>query len=341
MTIDELLEDYPNELAESIAQNEAWRRKLADDNSELEFIVSDAARWVPGSDVKVAFLGGSAELHRKIAGVAKAISDSCSINLDFGAQSNYRTWSENDTSYSADIRISFDKGGYWSLVGSASVDPSIGPRDGGVGGRPNQRSLNLGGYDEKLPASWQRTVLHELLHALAFKHEHQNMRGPCQNEFRWEDDRNYVATTKKDRFVADKNGKRPGIYTYLGGAPNNWSRRKIDHNLRSAGAEEGVASNFDPESVMLYRFPSLFYKSDPSPCAPVGNGDRLSDGDRRGLRLLYTNASLESSGQLKQIKNTDKILADLDDGLESVVSEQLRGARSVLAHLERKTNDLS
>lgn len=48
-----------------------------------------------------------------------------------------------------------------------------------------------------------------------------------------------------------------------------------------------VAGPFDPQSVMLYRFESFFYRTNPSPCAPTGNGLSLSDGDKRGLRLLY------------------------------------------------------
>ena len=38
---------------------------------------------------------------------------------------------------------------------------------------------------------------------------------------------------------------------------------------------------------MLYRFPALFYRTQPSPCAPSGNGQQLSDGDKRALDLLY------------------------------------------------------
>ena len=74
----------------------------------------------------------------------------------------------------------------------------------------------------------------------------------------------YVPTTDgSGRFVADPHGRRPGIYTYLGGPPNNWDRAKVDHNLRSAAAEDGVASRFDPESVMLYRFPTAVLQVQP------------------------------------------------------------------------------
>ena len=43
---------------------------------------------------------------------------------------------------------------------------------------------------------------------------------------------------------------------------------------------------------MLYRFPPLFYKNQPSPCAPIGDGQALSDGDIRALKLLYPQAEL-------------------------------------------------
>ena len=44
---------------------------------------------------------------------------------------------------------------------------------------------------------------------------------------------------------------------------------------------------FDNASVMLYRFAPFFYRTDPSACAPTGNGVDLSEGDKRGLQLLY------------------------------------------------------
>ena len=135
---------------------------------------------------------------------------------------------------------------------------------------------------------WEGTVRHEFLHALAFEHEHQNMRGPCEGDFRWENDPGYVPTTNANgAFVPDAQGRRPGIYTYLAGPPNRWSKAKVDHNLRTAEDPKAVASGFDPASVMLYRFAPFFYKSDPSPCAPKGDGVNLSDGDKRALSLLY------------------------------------------------------
>jgi hypothetical protein len=57
-----------------------------------------------------------------------------------------------------------------------------------------------------------------------------------------------------------------------------------------------IPGPFDRESVMLYRFPEIFYRNPPSQCAPIGPGISLSEGDRRGLQLLYPQTAPEMSG---------------------------------------------
>jgi hypothetical protein len=137
-------------------------------------------------------------------------------------------------------------------------------------------------------------VRHEFLHALGFHHSHQNMRGPCQASFRWEDDEGYQPTRdERGTFIPDPSGRRPGIYTYLGGFPNFWDRAKVDHNLKTEEDPRLVVGPFDRASVMLYRFPDLFYKTVPNSCAPSGDGQSLSEGDRRGLQLLYPGLAAE------------------------------------------------
>jgi len=132
-------------------------------------------------------------------------------------------------------------------------------------------------------------------------------------------------------FVPDAQGRRPGIYTYLAGPPNQWSKAKVDHNLRTVDDPGAVAGPFDAASVMLYRFAPFFYKSDPSQCAPTGSGVDLSDGDTRGLQLLYPAAAEE----------VNALAAQSMQGLEliGVGAEEVGGAERAAgpssAHVER------
>jgi len=285
-----ILESLPDPVVAALEVRDEWRRQLAESTVGLEFIVSDLARWPVGSVVRVAFLDGDTALHADIAAATAQIQDVTNLTLDFGvdpATGAHRRWTLTDTVLQAEIRVSFDMPGYWSLVGTDSTDATIDP-GGPIGGGPGQRSLNLGGFKTNKPQGWEGTVRHEFLHALAFQHEHQNMRGPCSTDFRWDNDPGYVPTTNANGvFGPDAQGRRPGIYTYLAGPPNQWSKAKVDHNLRTVEDPGAVAGPFDAASVMLYRFAPFFYKSSPSPCAPTGAGVDLSDGDKRGLQLLY------------------------------------------------------
>ena len=297
-TYDDILDAYPADLEAAIARTRTRREQLAMSSPELAWIADDLARWPNDDVITVAFLGGSHDLHEAIASVAAEITDSCGIALCFGeapAAQGYRRWSVDDVHYQADIRVSFDQQGYWSLVGTDSIASDLAPSELGVGGAPHQRSLNLGGFDRRLTEGWRRIVLRQFLHALALGHE-QDLVSQYQQDFRWNDDVGYEPTTDRSgRFVADAEDRRPGIYTYLSGAPNHWDKTMVDHNLRTPAIRSAVAGDFDVESVMSYRLAPLFYKSSPSPWAPTSEGDDLSDGDVRSLRLLYPSDGREAT----------------------------------------------
>ncbi len=289
----------------------------------FEFLVEDLLRWTPGQTVRIAFLDGDTDLHKDILEAVQEVSDACNLTFDFGDSDNgnFHRWTENDSDYEAEIRISFDKRGYFSLVGTDSANADIGRAFDRVGGRPNQCSMNFGGFAVQKPNTWQRTVKHEFLHALGFHHSHQNMRGPCQEAFRWGDDEGYQPTRNaNDVFVSDSAGRRPGIYTFLAGAPNNWTRSKVDHNLRTEEDPNLVASPFDRASVMLYRFPADFYKTIPSPCEPEGEGLSLSAGDVRGLQLLYPGRESEAL----EITNRQNVVLDNLTNAEGVALESVQ-----------------
>ena len=262
-----------------------WMAGLPYAEGGLEFLVADLQSWTPGQTVRVAFLGGSADVHEAIEGATNEISEAAGLTLDFKQDGSYRTWSTEDTEYAAEIRVSFDQGGYFSLVGTDSVNPNVGLPQHLVGGAPHQRSLNLSGFDVSRPPTWEGTTRHEFLHALAFHHEHQNMRGPCEASFRWEDDPGYQQTRDaRGAYVPDASGLRPGIYTYLSGFPNSWSKAKVDHNLRTISDSRPLtAGPYDPASVMLY--PLDLHRTQPT---PAHRGTVSSSPTRqRAPNLLY------------------------------------------------------
>ncbi len=288
-----VLDALPSEVVATIETRDKGLAELhaALNEDVAGFVIDNFRKWVPGQTIRVAFLGGDTNLHRDIEEATKQITDAANIKLDFGfdsATGRYRTWSTTDTEYKAEIRVSFDQIGFFSFVGTDSISPNIGPSFGPVGGRPNQRSLNLQGFHFNRPANFKRIIRHEFMHALSVQHEHQIPSGTCFEQFRFEDDPGYDKSSKiNGRFVPDSLGRRPGIFTFLSGAPNFWPAHIVKANLFPKNLAGINFQDVDRASIMLYRFERFFYKTVPNPCFPIGNGENLSEGDKEGLRLLY------------------------------------------------------
>ena len=191
-----IFEAYPDFIQARIENRDRSVRSLPqidDAVSPYSLVMEEALKWVPGKTITVAFEGGYTELHRKIEQVASEWTNYANLNLDFGfdpVTGSYRAWASSDTSYSADIRISFRSGdqygGYWSFVGTESINPDL--------TEPNQPSLNLQGFDKRLPWDWTAVVLHEFGHAIGAHHEHQHPVDGCDDEWRWDDDPGYEKT---------------------------------------------------------------------------------------------------------------------------------------------------
>ncbi|MEX1019273.1 MAG: hypothetical protein WDZ49_06420 [Litorilinea sp.] len=151
----------------------------------------------------------------------------------------------------APIRISFTPGASWSLIGTDALDSRI---------EPDAPTMNFGWLTPATPQDeLQRVVLHEFGHALGLIHEHQNP----------------DAAIPWDKDV---------VYQYYAGPPNHWSRTQVDVNIFERYAAEVVnASEFDPQSIMLYPIPQEFTRGAYS----VGWNRTLSTTDQEHIARVY------------------------------------------------------
>ncbi|MFN3212010.1 MAG: hypothetical protein ACE37M_02785 [Henriciella sp.] len=242
--------------------------------------------------IRVAFNGGSPAVRREIMSVAQDWANLTNeqtdahrpkrgffdpyrirgaLNFDFGTDEAdgfvFHTWTHEDTTYAADIRISFEPGlGYWSMIGTDSTNPVLTP--------PHVASMNLEGFHgySPLPADWKKIVYHEFGHALGLRHEHQHPTSDCGGALRLEDDVGYELTLDDaQKAVRDGRGNRPGVLTLLEHAPNFWSRADAEFNLERMEQSNDLAlTDFDPKSIMRYEFATEWYRDDaPSECLPT------------------------------------------------------------------------
>lgn len=278
-----LLHDYlPDEFQAQVnARDKLLREILPPPPGPLSFFIDQTKTWNPGAVVRVAFHGGNEALYYRIAEVAKIWSQHANLRFDFQDENGFRTFSPLDTEYRAEIRISFCREGYWSAIGIDATDPMV--------FQPGEPTMSLGGFADRLPATWEATTLHELGHAIGFLHEHQQPGSPCSSAFLWEDDSSYQRTTDPSgRYIPDDQGRRPGIYTVLSGPPNRWTRDKVQRNLVEMPEARAYRTGpFDKFSIMKYWFPPwMFRNGTSSPCYAEPNV-KLSPQDKEGAAWAY------------------------------------------------------
>lgn len=175
-------------------------------------------RWPAGSVLKVAFLGGDAELQQRVREAAENwLYDTAenqqlaNLTFDFAPTGN------------ADIRIGFQQGdGSWSYIGTYNQQIP-----------QQQQTMNFGWLTpDSSDEDVRSVVLHEFGHALGLIHEHQNPVGAIQ----W----NEAAV------IAD-----------LSQPPNEWDVATIRRNvLDRYDPNKVTATAVDSDSIMMYPIPA-------------------------------------------------------------------------------------
>jgi serralysin len=152
----------------------------------------------------------------------------------------------------AEIRVTFAGPGTHSMQGTQALSV---PR--------NQSTMTLGFNRLSLPESEiARITLHEFGHVLGLIHEHQNPK----SKLVWDEER-------LERYL------RPLL-------PPGLTREQVLQQVKAEPDPAGIYRDFDPTSVMIFRYPKEVFKSGWDP-RMERLSTNLSESDREFARLLY------------------------------------------------------
>ena len=207
-----------------------------DPQGPLEMALVTEKRWRPGRTLRVKFLNGEHSVQTKVVDYAKQWERHANLELEFV---------ENGES---EIRISFDRSGSWSYLGTVALvidadEPTM-----------NYGWLTPASTDEE----YSRVVLHEFGHALACIHEHQHP----QAGIPWD---------------------REKVYRYYS-VTNGWPREKTDRNvLKRYSRDSTNFSDYDSTSIMQYAVPNGLTIGD----FEIGWNTELSSTDTEFIGTMY------------------------------------------------------
>lgn len=204
--------------------------------------------WKTGSTIVIGFNGGSPYVRERVRHYANQWTDYANLRFQF-----------QDGWHNTDIRISFQRGGSWSMVGTDAHYTSS-----------SKATMNFGWLtDHSSEEEIRRVVLHEFGHALGLHHEHQHP----TNSIPW---------------------NKSAVYDYYA-RHNGWDRYRVDAQVfQRYSVTRTQYSQYDPSSIMHYAIPNRLTYGD----YEVQWSSTLSLTDKQFVQQTYPGKNLNDEEEV-------------------------------------------
>jgi hypothetical protein len=122
--------------------------------------------WDTRQPLRGCFFGGDSDLRSQIAGTANEWTLNTGVVFDFGHAPNFNTC---DARQKYDIRVSFDRPGFWGFVGTQGQRVA-----------PSQPTVNISMQSADIDEKYRHKILQVFGHVLGFLHQEQDPQSRCR-----------------------------------------------------------------------------------------------------------------------------------------------------------------
>jgi hypothetical protein len=238
----------------------------------LRGVFNQLSLWPASKTLMACFYDGEPALRAFFIRSAQKWLPGTSLKVDFGSEPTYRTC-EQDV---LDIRIAFSQKGYWSYMGTDSLNPDVIKKGASLNIQTDSHpfnSLNLQWIDE--------AITHEFGHALGLLHEHQSPAAHCGDEFDWE---------KINAFAKEKWG---------------WTAEEVHTNFAPYVDDPRLRTTpYDRDSVMHYALADWMFKKGKKSKCYVSEPRTMSNEDKITIADAYPPVTAMQGKELQKRATT-------------------------------------